>query len=790
MHPMKRRLGWPSLLAILFLWAFFAQAVSSLVVQSATVDEQAHLLRGYLYLKLGTPVFKIGHPILADALSGLPLLLTDLTIPVDPAAFQSNDWGNYSDTFVWRPGNNVDAIFFLSRIAVVALGMLFAAVTWRWARQLWGKTAGLVALALFVFDPTIVAHSQLVTHDVPVSFFFFTATYCLWRYLETNRTRNLILTGIVFGLAQGSKFSAALLVPVFAAVVVLWSWRGPSLPVRLRSAMNRAVGLLVIFGIGGLTLWALYGFSFHPLPGSSLPVPAPAYFEDMLWEVKYFGREHYFFLCGQYSTTGWWYYFPLAFVLKTPLPAMLLIGIALGTLRQPQWRRLTALLLPVVAYLLSTLVSPLYIGYRYFIPALPYLYVLVGHVARLPRLHWRLALAGALTWSGVIALRIHPDSLAYFNEIAGGPDNGWRCLVDSNIDWGQSLPALRDIITRLNLGRIKLSYFGSGHPSYYGLDYEPLPTADLTPEQGNPLARTFYPYDPSPGLYAISATNLQGVVLGPDKRDTYAWFRDKRPFAKAGYSIFLYRVESVGPPIDAAFSGLQVDEIAVKSFAAFGTNELRLRWFDARTSLVLPSQPTWYVLGDGDLREWGWSGSRPCDTTTGVTCRLYPPDPAAHAAALAKVEQWSAASEAWHSSDLVPQPGQPPSRLSLPVDLGGQIQFLGYETQTQAGHIVLSTAWRVTAIPESRLAIFVHLLTPSGQVAAQWDGSDVAVDGWRAGDTFIQQMSLSLPAGASGTHWLQVGVYNSETLQRLPVLSGGQRIADRILLNAIDLKAP
>ena len=790
MRLMKKSSGWRSLLAILLLWAFFAQAVSSLVVQSATVDEQAHLLRGYLYLKLGTPVFKIGHPILADAISGLPLLLTDLTLPADPAAFQSNDWGNYSDAFVWRPGNNVDGIFFLSRVAVVALGMLLAAVAFRWARQLWGRTAGLVALALFVFDPTIVAHSQLVTHDVPVSFFFFTATYCLWRYLETNRVRNLIWTGIVFGLAQGSKFSAALLVPVFAAVVFLWSWRGPSWQGRLRSTMNRAVGLLAIFGMGGLTLWALYRFSIHPLPGSSLPVPAPAYWEDMLWEVKYFGREHYFFLCGDYSTTGWWYYFPLAFVLKTPLPAMLLIGAAFVSLRQPNWRHLMALLLPVVAYLLSTLVSPLYIGYRYFIPVLPYLYVLVGHLAPLARQYWRLVLTGTLIWSGAIALRIHPDSLAYFNEIAGGPDGGWRCLVDSNIDWGQSLPALRDIVTRLNLSRIKLSYFGSGHPSYYGLDYEPLPTADLTPEQGNPLARTFYPYDPSPGIYAISATNLQGVSLGTDKRDTYAWFRDKHPFAKAGYSIFLYRVEPIGPPVEAALSGLQVDEIAHESFTTFGTNDMRLRWFDARTSLVLPSQPTWYVLGEGDLRGWGWSDSRPCVIAAGATCRLYRPDPAAHAAALAKIERWSAASQAWHSSDLSPLPGQPLARLSLPIDLGGQIQFLGYEWQTRAGHIALSTAWRVTAVPTSRRAIFIHLLTPDGQVAAQWDGTDVAVDGWRTGDTFIQQVSLALPVGVSGTYWIQVGIYNSETLERLSVLSGGRRIADRILLDAIDLKAP
>ena len=96
----------------------------------------------------------------------------------------------------------------------------------------------------------------------------------------------------------------------------------------------------------------------------------------------------------------------------------------------------------------------------------------------------------------------------------------------------------------------------------------------------------------------------------------------------------------------------------------------------------------------------------------------------------------------------------------------------------------------MTAVPNGRRAIFAHLLTPDGRVAAQWDGADVAVDGWRTGDTFVQQVSLSLPTGASGTYWLQVGVYDSETLERLPVLSGGQPIADRILLDAIDLKTP
>jgi dolichyl-phosphate-mannose--protein O-mannosyl transferase len=298
-RPLKP--AWRSALAALLLWAFFAQAVTSMVVQSATVDEQAHFVRGYLYLKLGTPVFKIGHPILADALSAVPLwALTNLDIPVDPTAFSTNDWGNYSDYFVWRPGVNVDLVFFLSRLPIVALGMLFAALTFRWARQLAGRSAGLVALALFVFDPTIVAHSQLVTHDVPVSFFYFAATYCLWRYLETHRVRDLALTGIVFGLAQGSKFSALLLVPVFVIMAGVWPvlQRGVTKDYG-RWVWKQAVSLLGIFAIGGLTLWALYHFEIHPWPGFSVPVPAAAYFDDMLWEVKYFAREQTFFLCGQ-----------------------------------------------------------------------------------------------------------------------------------------------------------------------------------------------------------------------------------------------------------------------------------------------------------------------------------------------------------------------------------------------------------------------------------------------------------------------------------------------------------
>ena len=810
---MHRKYHWPNLLAVLLLWALFAQCVTSMAVKSPTVDEQAHLMRGYVYLELSDLRFKIGHPILANALNALPLwALTDLSIPIDEVAWEENRWGPFADHLFWRPNNNVDLIFFLGRSVTVALGMIFAALVFRWARQLWGIWAGVVALALFVFDPTIVAHSRLTTDDVAVSLFYFAATYGLWRYLETDRARDVLLTGVAFGLAQGCKFSALLLIPIFVIAVGLWPFLpGTTVSDRRRWLLAHAGGLLAIFAVGGLILWAAYRFELRPLPGWPLPVPAAAYFEDLIWESRYFGRAGYAFLCGEISATGWWYYFLVAFALKSPLPAILLVGATLASLRRGiDWPRLTVPLLSAFSYLLSTMVVSLDIGYRFFIPVIPYLYVLAGHLAALVKRHQRPLLAGALAWSAAIALWIHPHYLAYFNVLAGGPNGGWRYLIDSNIDWGQDLPALRDVVERYNLGRIKLSYFGTAHPSYYGLDFEPLPTWEPTPEQGSPLTRTYYPHDPAPGIYAISATHLQGVVMDPDQWDTYAWFRDKRPFAKAGYSIFLYQVEPTGPLADVALSGLQVDALTPETFAAFGTNDVRLRWFDARTSLVIPSQPGWYVTPGADgadsLGAWGWfdahtslwNAPRSCATTSGQPCRLHPPDPDAHATVMRHIEDLTAASQAWHSTALAPSPEDQLVPLPRPVNLEDQLQFLGYEPCTgdpdpaicnlQSATCHILTAWRVTAPPGGPRAVFVHLLTPDGQVAAQWDGLDVPVEGWREGDTILQMASFDLPDGLPpGRYWLQTGVYNPTTMERLPVLAGADPIADRILLTSVQL---
>jgi hypothetical protein len=249
---------------------------------------------------------------------------------------------------------------------------------------------------------------------------------------------------------------------------------------------------------------------------------------------------------------------------------------------------------------------------------------------------------------------------------------------------------------------------------------------------------------------------------------------------------------------------LQVDELAPETFSSFGSNDVRLRWFNGRTSLVIPAQPSWYVVvdeeGGDEMAEWGWEVPVSCATVDGRGCRLYPPDAEAHAGALDRVEELSAGAQAWHSAELVPalEGGSGAvSALALPVDVGGQVEFLGYAGQGEVGQPAacfakrgckILMAWRVTAPVEEPRTIFVHLLTEEGEVAAQWDGLDVPVEGWREGDVIVQAASFEVPNGLpSGRYWLQTGVYDPRTMERLPVMVEGVSIADRILLSPVEV---
>ncbi len=554
-------------LAVPLILLFFFLALDSMIGDSPTMDEQNHIARGLAFLRTGDPRFSVEHPPLVNTLSALPLLLLpDLSLPTgDPSWDQLEGWYRFAELLLWESNADVTRMVFLARLPIVFLTILLALVGYRFALALWGAPAGLLAMLMLLFDPNILAHGRYSTTDVGGAAFLLLATFMLWKLWSFDGWSNgrLLATGVGLGLAFAGKLSTLAFVPAFALLSLL-----PLYPGRWRPA--QALRRLLQFGMAGLialvVVWAAFGFQwgqyhlntepFAVLNGSVGPMPAYLSGIAQILGLTDQGRGAAFLL-GKFSTEGFPAYFPVAFLVKTPLATLVLLSVATFLLLWQRWSRGRALflILPAVLFFLLSMQSALNIGYRHLLPSLVLLYVLIAGLGafvgepaevaarsaltpartRLVRILLAIALPALL----LATLSIHPHYLSYFNRAAGGPANGYRLLIDSNVDWGQDLVRLKEWMAANDVERIKLSWFGSADPAYYGINYEPLPG----------LPRHFdlwwdVPFtaaDPEPGVYAISVSNLWEIPL-QEKKYVFPWFREHEPDDRVGYSILIYRV--------------------------------------------------------------------------------------------------------------------------------------------------------------------------------------------------------------------------------------------------------
>jgi hypothetical protein len=250
------------------------------------------------------------------------------------------------------------------------------------------------------------------------------------------------------------------------------------------------------------------------------------------------------FLFGEISDTGWWYYFPTTFLLKTPLPLLLLLVAGAVTAgRTSAERRIEWLvLLPPIVFMVLSMTRSINIGHRHLLPVYPFVLVVAGRAASLafgPRDHvrWRAVAIGIVALAQAVATAwAFPHYLAYFNELGGGPRNGWRYLGDSNLDWGQELKGLRAWMEERGVERVKLAYFGTADVKYYVVSADRLPGY-----QPPPPAATVYEVRPG-DLVAVSATLLQGLYVDDEPmRGLMARLRERQPLAVIGHSLFVYR---------------------------------------------------------------------------------------------------------------------------------------------------------------------------------------------------------------------------------------------------------
>jgi hypothetical protein len=554
--PVARRFPTPSnaflvTLGVLLALLHAVLALTAAASKSMTADEIAHLTAGLAYSTRGDYRMQPENGNLPQRLAAVPMSLAGVplpptTLPSWPAA----DMWNYGHAFFFERGLAADEWLFLGRGMIALVSAATGLLVFFWSRALFGWRGAFLSLTLFVFCPAFLAHGGLATSDVVMAFFFLAAVGTWWRHLERPGAGGAALSAAILGLACVAKFSAVLLAPMFALTALGWlagrmkadGWRAP---VR-RLARSAAVHLLVVWA----TIWLFYGFRYGAFSpevaggarfyrggwdwiladiGWPRPILVAARDWHMLPEaflygfafVVQFAKERGAFFNGDYSLTGWVSFFPFTFLVKTTLPLLLLLAAGTAAAARVSWERLkadhvaevcarlrplTPLAALFVVYWGTSLASHLNIGHRHILPTYPVLFIAAGWLVRWfdSRRPLAASLVVALTvWHAGESLRARPNYLAYFNQLVGGSVNGWRHLVDSSLDWGQDLPALKVWIdTHAPKQRVFLSYFGAGDPAYEGIVSTALPTL---PDVGPP--RKWHPL--TAGVYAISATMLQ-----------------------------------------------------------------------------------------------------------------------------------------------------------------------------------------------------------------------------------------------------------------------------------------
>jgi len=835
---------------ILLLLVFFAQLAFSARQLSLTSDEPPNLGAGYTYLTTGETwhIFSLGLPPLLIAWMTWPVVLANPHIPLQTLP----NWHALALPPYFRALlpllGPVERLEVAGRVPMMLLGMLLGSLVFRWAADLFGEKGGLLALALMVFDPTMVAHAQLATTDVGVTLLGFATFFVSWRSLAHRRSglRWDIGIGLLAGATMAAKVSGfvwvGLVVGIITVVEVVRSaGQKPGFSEKTRFLVRRVV---VIVAVALLFLWWVYGFQIGPLRIGPylLTVPAPCHWETMIGQAASTSGRLMFLIGETKLGEGWWWYFPFAFLIKNPIPLLLIwVGAIVVSLRPRSpisilhspssilhspisiLDLLFLLAFPVV-YVAAAIYSEFNIGYRHLLPIHPFLYVLAadltgfgkpvrsGGKTRFLRVLW----VALWIWYAVGTVRMFPHYLTYFNELAGGPRNGYRYLVDSNVDWGQDFKTLKKDLDRLDIRPpLRLGHHWYAGPELYTVEYEQIPPF------ADDFSVAFSPrFDPPPGTYVLGATLLQ---RGYGILEQYEWFKHQTPVAQPGYGLFVYRVDPHQPPATWVAQCTSPappleDELLSREFH---TQPLRRVFFDCTQSWVYPAsippkvgggrggaESGWYALHDEVLQE-GSPFLQPHLDQTHLVYIHHQYDAMAPAFRLYEFRPSMRALEYTQSVRVAP-PGMGPRQtvaerpvVTVPLSLEGPLVFLGYRLlDVGAEAVTLETWWEVTercpepaegACPEPAeglrpLSIMAHLVDGEGRAVAVADGLGVPLEVWQVGDVVVQYHDFSLTPDHEGeVYWLQTGVYWLDTLERQEVTGPGPDTGDRILLGEIEL---
>jgi 4-amino-4-deoxy-L-arabinose transferase-like glycosyltransferase len=546
------------------------QLLLSVRQQTQTWDEANHIFAGHRSWTHADFGLNPEHPPLLKLLATVPLFSSPLKTPqLDNRYFKEDAFVGGKD-FLYQ--NDAESILLRTRMAAATLTLLLAVIVFFATREMFGTGAGFTALVLLVFDPNLLAHGALVTTDAGLSCFMFASIYAFYRFVKAPSLWRMAIVGIATGLALAVKHTGLLVFPILLLLsgyeVIRFQINASRERRAFREITKLAGALTGIVIIATTVLWSFYGFRYAARPsGLELNPPLVEYIKELkpresgiisaiahlrllpesylygLADVRLTAQYYTSFVLGKIYAHGVWFYFPVAFLIKSTIGffALLLLSIAaIATRRLNCWREILFLVIPPIFYLFVALSVGMNIGVRHILPVYVFLAVLIGGATwALIRTNFRWAYVVALLLLVHVgsSLRTFPSYIPYSNELWGGPSQTYKYLTDSNTDWGQQLKAAKQYLDQRGVKDCWFVYFAEGvaEPSYYGIPCKPLPTIS-TLWLNEPIE-----VPPSiDGPVLISASNLSGFEFGPGVLNPYEQFKQLAPTAVIEHGIFVF----------------------------------------------------------------------------------------------------------------------------------------------------------------------------------------------------------------------------------------------------------
>jgi len=570
---MKGRYG-VAVAVVVLLLTMVVEVGLSTRQQSPSWDEGDHIYAGYMNWMNGEYTLNPEHPPLVKLVATLPLVPLDLkTAPRQGRYFKDEAYfGGRELIFRNDPKYggkySSDSLLFRVHMAALTFGVLLAGTLFFAGQEMFGTAAGLIALALLVFDPSILANAPYVTTDTGAACGFFATVYTFYRFVKQMTWKRAAVCGLVLGLALAAKHSTIVLFPLLTMlaageIAVRWKKSG-KLPTIL--IKNTAIGLGIIGAIALFVLWGMYSFRFHmhpsgvsmaPLNVEVRPLSAP-----MRWFILFCAHYHllpesYLFglvdvqgvgeawptyYMGKVYAHGIWYYFPTVLAVKWTVGTLATVALAIwvfasGKVRQT--REMLFLAFPAAFYLAIAMAGPLNMGERHILPIFPFIFLLLGAAGAwlMKRSKkWAVAVIFLVAAHAAESLSAFPNYIPFGNALWGGPANTHKYFSDAAVDWAQQLKWTKQWLDEHNIKECSIVYFAAPFlmPSDYDIPCKLLPTFDTNYIQEIEVPQVVK------GPILISYGDLGGYEFGTWVRNPYEMFNRRKPDAVIMNSIAVF----------------------------------------------------------------------------------------------------------------------------------------------------------------------------------------------------------------------------------------------------------